>query len=156
DADTPAYRPHRGDLWGETSSVRNHRLASPSPARRDHERWPRTSRTLGAAAMTSKHQRIQQIATDVTRDLMDKGKLIEAGFAAFRSIVIPKDAPDIQVREMRLAFLAGAEHVFSSMLTGLDPDAEPTDADLRRMQLIQDEIDEIRATLSERVHPAQG
>lgn len=104
----------------------------------------------------NKARLIEAAASDVTKSLTDQGKLIEAGFAAFAHFVIPKDAPAIQLREMQLAFMAGAEHVFSSIMNILDPGEEPTEADLRRMDLIQTEIDAWRGRISERVHPAQG
>ena len=104
----------------------------------------------------SKRRRIEQAATDLTKELTDEGKLIEAGFAAFASLVIPKDAPTIQLREMQLAFMAGAEHVWSSIMNILDPGEEPTAADLRRMDLIQRELDEWRGKFSERIDPAKG
>lgn len=99
---------------------------------------------------------IEEAAHHVTREFLDRGKLIEAGWAAFAYLVIPKDAPPAQLREMRLAFMAGAEHLFSSITSQLDEGAEPTDADLRRMDLISKEIDEWRGRLSERIHPTQG
>jgi hypothetical protein len=95
----------------------------------------------------NKKSRAEQIGTEFTKDLIDRGKLVEAGFAAFRHFVIAKDAPPDQVAEMRLAFMAGAEHVFSSVLTMLDQGEEPTDTDLRRMDMIHREIEEWRATL---------
>jgi len=104
----------------------------------------------------SKRRRIQRVATELTVELADKGKLIEAGFVAFATLVIPKDAPDIQFSEMQLAFMAGAEHVWSSVMAMLDFGEEPTDADLHRMNLIQREIDEWRGVLSERVDPVKG
>lgn len=104
----------------------------------------------------SKARLIEQAASDLTKGLIDRGKLIEAGFAAFAHYVIPKDAPPVQLREMRLAFMAGAEHVWSSVMNMLDPGEDPTTADLRRMDLIQREMDEWRGKLSERVDPAQG
>jgi hypothetical protein len=104
----------------------------------------------------SKRRLIEQAASDVTKELTDQGKLIEAGFAAFAHFVIAKDAPEVQRSEMRLAFMAGAEHLFSSIMNILDPGDEPTAADLRRMDLIHREIKEWRATLSERVQPSQG
>ena len=87
---------------------------------------------------------------------MDEGKLIEAGFVLFANSVISKDAPPVQYSEMRLAFMAGAEHIFSSILNVLEEGDEPTDADMRRMELVQGEIDEWRAKLSERISPAVG
>lgn len=99
---------------------------------------------------------IEQAAHDLTKHLGDQGKLIEAGFAAFRHLAMAKDAPDIQVNEMRLAFMAGAEHLFSSIMSILDPGEEPTDADMRRIDLISTELDNWRGRLSERVQPSQG
>lgn len=104
----------------------------------------------------NKARLIEQAASGLTKDLTDAGKLVEAGFVVFAHYVIPKDAPPAQLVEMRLAFMAGAEHVFSSIMNMLDPGEEPTAADLRRMDLIQKEIDDWRGRLSERVDPAQG
>ena len=106
--------------------------------------------------MKSKRRLIEQAASDLTKDLTDRGKLVEAGFTVFASFAISKDAPPIQLSEMRLAFMAGAEHVFSSIMNILDPGDEPTAADLRRMDLIHRELDEWRGRISERVQPAQG
>ena len=75
-----------------------------------------------------------------TRELMDAGKLIEAGWIGMRIACIPDSAPADQLDEMRMAFFAGAQHLFASLCGGLDPDAEPTDADLRRMDLIDAEL----------------
>jgi hypothetical protein len=104
----------------------------------------------------SKRRRIERAADELTKELSNKGKLIEAGFAAFASFVISKDAPATQLDEMRIAFMAGAEHVWSSVMNMLDPGEEPTDADLRRMDLIQKEIDEWRIKLSDRINPVRG
>ncbi len=99
---------------------------------------------------------IEEAAHRLTKDLADQGKLVEAGFAAFALYVIPKDAPPLQLSEMRLAYMAGAEHLFSSIMNILDPGSEPTAADLKRMDLIDREIAEWRGKLSERVQPSQG
>lgn len=104
----------------------------------------------------SKRKRIEWIATEATKELVERGKLIEAGFAALAHLSIPKDVPAAQLRDMRIAYLAGAEHVWSSVMSIMDPGEEPTDKDMARMALIQNEIDGIRAELSEYVTPAQG
>jgi hypothetical protein len=75
-----------------------------------------------------------------TRRLLDQGMIVEAGWMGFSMRVVPKDASTLQRREMRLAFFAGAQHLFASIMTGLDEDKEPTDADLRRMDLINKEL----------------
>lgn len=104
----------------------------------------------------NKAKLIEAAALEITKEFTDKGQLVAAGFAAFRHFVIPKDAPPIQVEEMQLAFMAGAEHLFSSILAILEPGEEPTETDLKRMDLIEKEMDEWRAKLSERIDPAQG
>lgn len=104
----------------------------------------------------NKARLIEQAAISVTKDLTDQGKLVEAGFAAFAHLVIPKDAPAVQVQEMRLAFMAGAEHVFSSIMAIMDPGEEPTDSDLRRMDQIHTELENWRGKLFDRVQPTQG
>lgn len=106
--------------------------------------------------MRSRREAIEDAASEITKELTERGKLVEAGFAVFANFVIAKDAPPLQLSEMRLAFMAGAEHVFSSIMNMLDPEDEPTEADLRRMDMIHKELDEWRGRISERVDPAQG
>lgn len=85
-------------------------------------------------------ERAAAAAETLTKGLANNGMLIEGGWLAFQVVVIPKDAPPAQVREMRLAFMAGAEHLWRSIFVSLDPNAEPTPADIRRMNLIEDEL----------------
>jgi hypothetical protein len=89
----------------------------------------------------------------LSRELTDQGKLIEAGFVAMRRACDLHDAPADQLREMRMAFFAGAQHLFSSIMSILEPGAEPTEADLQRMDLIRTELDEWRAKLADLVKP---
>lgn len=76
----------------------------------------------------------------LSRELTDKGKLIEAGWIGLRLAVVPADAPKVQLEEMRKAFFAGALHLFSSIMTILDEGREPSAEDLRRMGLIDTEL----------------
>lgn len=71
--------------------------------------------------------------------MADSGKLIEAGWISLR-IACLIDAPADQLREMRMAFFAGAQHLFGSIMTMLEPGQEPTDKDLARMDLIDREL----------------
>jgi len=75
------------------------------------------------------------------RELVDKGKLIEAGFVGLRLAAIPEDAGKTQIEEMRNAFFAGAQHLFASIMDIMDDDHEPTASDLKRMDMIQSELD---------------
>jgi hypothetical protein len=101
--------------------------------------------------MADKSKLIERVATHITKEFTERGKIIEAGWAAFRHLVIAKDAPPIQIQEMQLAFMAGADHLFSSIMNVLDPGEEPSEADLRRMDLIAQELDEWRNKISTRL-----
>src|SRR5215207_2685345 len=76
----------------------------------------------------------------LTKKLADDGKLIEAGWIGLRIATGLTDAPADQLDEMRKAFMAGAQHLFSSMMTFLDEGEELTDADMNRMSLIVAEL----------------
>jgi hypothetical protein len=77
----------------------------------------------------------------LSRQLADDGKLIEAGWVALQMQAIPPSAPAVQIKEMRMAFMAGAQHLFASIVSIMDDDREPTDADMRRMDLISAELE---------------
>jgi hypothetical protein len=90
---------------------------------------------------------IRTLAERITRSLVDQGKLIEAGWQTYRLLCLhtpPHEARD----DLREAFLAGAEHVFSSMITMLDPGTEETDDDMRRMDQLHAELEPVRKTLT--------
>lgn len=78
----------------------------------------------------------------LSRDLIDRGKVIEAGWLGLRLITLPPGTPDIQVQEMRKAFFCGAQHLFASIIGMLSPGTEPTQKDFDRMTLIMRELEE--------------
>lgn len=90
----------------------------------------------------------------LTQELIDKGKLIEAGFVGLRLAAIPLDADKVRLREMKMAFFAGAQHLYASIMAALDPGDEPTERDLRRMELIDAELREFARTFSGAKHDA--
>lgn len=92
----------------------------------------------------------------LARELTDRGKLIEAGFVGLRKAAMAKDATDLQVKEMRMAFFAGAQHLFASIMGILDPGAEPTEKDLQRMDLINNELTEFYNDFVKRSLPTEG
>lgn len=98
------------------------------------------------------------VATELTRKLTDEGLLIEAGWVVYDRYVVPATAGAVQREETKLAFMAGAGHLFSSMFAMLDPtkDDEPTQADFDRLTQIRKELEAWTARLSERMTPAQG
>lgn len=77
-------------------------------------------------------------------------KYIERGWQRYRDLVIPADAPDVQIQECRQAYYAGAAVLMESIMATLDPGSEPTDADLERMNSIQAELDEFGQQIDRR------
>jgi hypothetical protein len=98
----------------------------------------------------------RQFLEQLSRRLADDGKLIEAGWIGLRIAAVPLNAPAVQLEEMRNAFMAGAQHLFSSIMTILDPSLEETEADMRRLDLIASELDEFRKELELRVSRTKG
>jgi hypothetical protein len=89
----------------------------------------------------------KRIIDEVSRRLADEGKLIELGWYSLRQKAVPADAPEVLTDEMRMAFFAGAQHVFASIMGILEPGAEPTDADMRRLSLTAKELQEFEDEL---------
>jgi len=87
----------------------------------------------------------RQFLIELSRRLADEGKLLEAGWMSYRAMVLDPKAPPLQLEECRIAFFAGAQHLFGSVMTVLDPGEEPTDADMKRMSLINVELEKFIA-----------
>src|SRR5512142_1070958 len=77
---------------------------------------------------------------ELSKTLAKDGKLIETGFMSFQKFCIPPDAPHQQIVMMRMAFFAGAQHLFGSIMSVLDPEIEPTEEDLKVMDSINAEL----------------
>lgn len=92
----------------------------------------------------------------LTKELANQGKLIEAGWVSLRLNAIFPKAPAIQLQEMRLAYMAGAQNLFTSMMNILDEDREPTEADMTRMDLIHKELEAFRGELELWAGKAKG
>jgi len=100
---------------------------------------------------------IKERAQKLSEALADNGKIIEGGWAGLRLMAIPADAPQIQIDEMRQAFFAGAQHLFASIMNILDPsDREPTEKDMRRMDLIAQELEQFHTEFMDKHFPAKG
>lgn len=91
--------------------------------------------------MTEKEEKVRKVANQLTKDLAAQGKIIQGGWRSYEIIVL-ENAGDIQRSESRKAFFAGAQHLWASILVFLDPGVEETPADLKRMDLIQKELDD--------------
>lgn len=100
---------------------------------------------------------IERAAHDaLIKTFVDDGKLIEAGFLMLRVQIIPATATEGQVSDMRIAYMAGAQHLFASLMAALDPEKDPTPNDVRRMALIDAELRAIEGELKLRAARAEG
>lgn len=79
--------------------------------------------------------------TLLTKALTDQGRIIEAGWASYRHLVIPAGASATQIEETRRGFYAGAQHLFGSIMSVMEEGSEPTENDLKRMDQIHTELD---------------
>jgi len=104
----------------------------------------------------NRKEEVRKLAHELSKKLADDGKLIEAGWAILRGVAVAPDAPQVQIDEMRMAYMAGAQHLFSSMISIMDPGEEPTDADLNRMDLIHRELEAWRKEMELRTQRAEG
>jgi len=89
----------------------------------------------------------QQLAERIASRWADEGKIIEGGWQAMIIVCGLKDSSPEQLREMRRAYMLGAQHLFSSIFCILDPGTEPTERDLKRMDLIHAELEMFRRSL---------
>lgn len=90
------------------------------------------------------------------RELVDQGKIIEAGWIGLRLAAIPDNASATQLEEMRNAFFAGAQHLFATIMSIMDPGDETTADDLRRMGCINDELDDFIEKFQLKHFPSKG
>ncbi len=93
----------------------------------------------------------EKLAEAMTKRLAEEGRLIEMGWVGLRLLAIPHVASERQVSEMRMAFMAGAQHLFSSIMVMLDPEDEVSPADLRKLDLINRELEAFGAELKARL-----
>lgn len=101
-------------------------------------------------------EEIERIATELSKQLADQGKLIEAGWVGYRMYVLPPDAPQIQIDECRTAFMAGSQHLFGSIMNILDPGEQETEADLTKMDLIDKELRAFAREMQMRITKPKG
>jgi hypothetical protein len=74
------------------------------------------------------------------RMLADEGRIIQAGYVAYRSLFVPHDASPRMVTVHRIAFMAGAQHLFSSIMALLEPGDDYTPEDIKRLDSIANEL----------------
>lgn len=101
----------------------------------------------------------RQLHDELIKRLSDQGKVIEAAFPGLRlgeHPLIPHGATADEIENAKLIFMAGAQHVWASMMCMLDPGEEPTARDVLRMALIDAELGDWTERLKLRVWKAEG
>ncbi len=77
----------------------------------------------------------------VSRELVDSGQPIAAGFMAAR--IAGEVPPDLTAEQLELArtmFMHGAQHLWGTIFGFLDDGTEPTESDERRMTIVAHEL----------------
>jgi hypothetical protein len=67
-------------------------------------------------------------------------KMMEAMWQLYRKRVIPLAATPEQLKQLKMAFYGGASSIFEGILRILTPEAEPTETDIRNMDLLHQEL----------------
>lgn len=98
----------------------------------------------------------RRIHDELMKRFTAEGKLIEAGWQSMLLLVLPKDASAIQVKEMRNAFFMGAQHLYAALMCIMDADREPTANDLKKMELIHNELEAFRMEVTNVHTPGRG
>lgn len=83
---------------------------------------------------------VNEISMELSRELARQGRIIAGGYAAFAQLAIPVDAPPVQIRQMQLAFFAGAQHLYATAMNAFSGEHEPTDEDLALMASVDHEL----------------
>lgn len=101
----------------------------------------------------SNDEAINKISQAMIKLAANQGKVLELGWFACANVFQPK--PEY-VNEMRLVYYAGAQHLFASMLQFMDPDMEPTAADMKRMDMMYAELKAVEPELELRGIATKG
>jgi hypothetical protein len=104
--------------------------------------------------MPNSREEIERAAHDIlVKTASDAGLVLELGWLS--CAIMMKPAPEFR-NDMRIAYYAGAQHLFASMMTMLDPDADPTPRDLVRMDKMYKELAAMEPELKLRGVVAKG
>jgi hypothetical protein len=86
----------------------------------------------------TRERHVHEVAMAVTKELSDRGQIMEGGWRGFALLCGVENDKAPALRE---AYYSGAQHLFGSIMSILEPGAEPTEKDLHRMTLIHEELD---------------
>lgn len=75
------------------------------------------------------------------RAVTDAGAPIGAGWQVVREILLGPNTTPLQEAAARRLFYLGAQHLFATIVAVMDAEREPTPDDLRRMDLVNQELE---------------
>ena len=74
---------------------------------------------------------------------------VEKAWESYAKVVYPPNISAVQRKECRRAFFAGAHGLFHTITGFLEPGAEPTENDLKRMDLVAEELEDFARAVKE-------
>jgi hypothetical protein len=93
----------------------------------------------------NRRKEAEALSAKLAKGMADEGLLINGGWLLFEAVFMPPGSVSEQQRhDMRMAFMAGADHLWSGLMVTMDQGKEPTAADDARMIFIQNELDLFR------------
>lgn len=103
---------------------------------------------------------VEKRAMELTHNLVNEGKLVAGGFAAWCMMhKIDINAPGPSFPLFHDAYMAGAEHLWTCIMGTLDPGVEVTPADMRRMDSIHSELQawrKLKTDAMAQAYPTKG
>lgn len=92
----------------------------------------------------------------MANNLKTKQPSIAAAWRSYRELVLPRTIAPGMRDDLQLAFFAGAATLFYSIIATLDEGEEPTEADLARMDAINNEIETFAKSFDSEVLKRHG
>jgi hypothetical protein len=86
----------------------------------------------------------EQYAQKLTEALANSGMLIYGGWKLFEKAFIPPIVSDQQRHDMMIGFIAGADHLWYSLLATTQPGDDLTEGEEKRMEMIENELQTFR------------
>src|ERR1019366_847528 len=105
--------------------------------------------------MNEKELQQQRVFNGITRKLADEGQLIEGGWRILAATFFRTDSVEAQ-DALRMAYYAGAQHVFTSIMSMLDAGEDATPKDMDRMTKVHNELEAWAKETKLRIAPAKG
>jgi hypothetical protein len=97
-----------------------------------------------------------KVLMELAMKMADQGLLIEAGWVGLRAATLDSTTSLQQLHELRCVFFAGAQHLFSSLITILDPRDDVTGMDLQRLERIAEELQRFITEFELEIARAEG